>query len=449
LGGIGISGMAELLHGLGFIVSGSDLTATDITANLEKLGIKFYRGHAAGQVTDCDMVVYSSAVRDSNPELQAARNRQIPVIRRAEMLGELLRVANTSIAVAGTHGKTTTSSMIGTMLTSANLDPTMIIGGIVKSLATNTRRGEGDIIVVEADEFDRTFLSLRPTIAVITNIDLEHLDCYKNLEDLTDAFTQFANAVPFYGKIIACLDDTNVQAIMPHLRRPVTTYGLAPQADIRAVKPVFHQNHSVFTLIQNGDEAREVTLNTPGKHNVLNALAAIAAGLELQVDLLDIIEGLGHFTGVNRRFEILAEVEDVIFVDDYAHHPSEVAAVLDAARTGWDRRIVAVFQPHLYSRTRDFHEDFARSFLGSDVLIITDIYPAREDPIEGISGNLIASSTQEIGHKRVHYIPDLNDLAQVTAELIKPGDMVLTLGAGSITSYNAKVQAAYRKRIAK
>ncbi|UCD36803.1 MAG: UDP-N-acetylmuramate--L-alanine ligase [Fidelibacterota bacterium] len=445
LGGIGISGMAELLHTLGFKITGSDLHPSEITRKLEKSGIRFFKGHHPDNINHCDMVVYSSAVRPDNPELKAARSRSIPVIRRAEMLGELLKVAETSIAVAGTHGKTTSSSMIGTMLTSARRDPTMVIGGIVKSLANNIRRGQGDIIVVEADEFDRSFLSLRPTIAVITNLDLEHLDCYENLDELSQAFILFANAVPFYGRVVACLDEPNVQALLPQLQRPVTTFGLAPQADVRARKAVFHETHAEFELTVPNEEPAKVELQVPGEHNIKNALASVAVGLELQVPLDDIREGLAQFTGVSRRFEITETIDDIIFVDDYAHHPREVGAVIDAARQGWDRRLVAIFQPHLYTRTRDFHEDFGRSFLASDVLVLTDVYPAREDPIEGITGELIANDSSHFGHKQVTYVQDKEDLPETVAQLIKSGDMVITMGAGDITDYNAKIREAFRK----
>ena len=444
LGGIGISGMAELLHTLGFRISGSDLRPSEITRKLEEMGIQYYEGHHPDNINECDMVVYSSAVKQDNPEILAARNRNIPVIRRAEMLGELLRVADTSVAVAGTHGKTTTSSMIGTMLTTANHDPTMVIGGIVKSLATNVRRGMGDIIVVEADEFDRSFLSLRPTVAVITNVELEHLDCYSNLDDLQQAFTQFANSVPFYGRVVLCLDEPHVQALLPHIERPVTTYGLAPQTDVRAAKPEYHESRTKFELLVRDHEPIAVTLQVPGEHNVKNALAAVATGLELEVPLEDIVIGLQQFTGVNRRFEITDIIGDVIFVDDYAHHPREVAATLQAARDGWDRRLMAVFQPHLFTRTRDFHEEFARSFLASDILVVTDIYPAREDPINGVNGELIAQDAIQFGHKHVHYEPDKKNLSGLLAHLIQPGDMVMTLGAGDITRYNRPIREAYQ-----
>lgn len=444
LGGIGISGMAELLHTLGFKITGSDLLRTDITDNLVSAGIKFFEGHHPDNINDCDMVVYSSAVRSDNPEIKAALNRNIPVIRRAEMLGELLKVAETSIAVGGTHGKTTTSSMIGAMLTSAHRDPTMVIGGIVRSLGTNIRRGQGEIIVVEADEFDRSFLSLRPTVAVITNIDLEHLDCYRNLDELNQAFSLFANAVPFYGRVVACLDDSNVQALLPRLQRPVTTYGLAPQADVRARKVTFNEIDTQFELITPANEPEYVHLQVPGEHNAKNALAAAAVGLEMEVPLPEIIEGLASYTGVSRRFEITEIVNGIIFVDDYAHHPSEVAAVIQAARNGWDRRLVVIFQPHLFTRTRDFHEDFARSFLASDLLVVTDIYPAREDPIDGITGELIANDTKRFGHKKVTYIQDINHLPETVATLIQEGDIVITMGAGSITQYNSRIREAYR-----
>ncbi|MEE9465498.1 MAG: UDP-N-acetylmuramate--L-alanine ligase [Candidatus Neomarinimicrobiota bacterium] len=446
LGGIGISGMAELLYALGYQVSGSDLKPSEITAHLSQLGVRFFEGHHGDNVNSCDMVVYSSAVRPDNPELVSARDRNIPVIRRAEMLGELLKVAEVSVAVAGTHGKTTTSSMIGNMLTTADLDPTMIIGGIVRSLATNYRHGKGNIIVVEADEFDRSFLSLSPTIAVITNINLEHLDCYHNLEDLTMAFSQFANAVPFYGRVVACLDSPNVEALLPHLKRPVTTFGTSPQADVQARNAVYTATYTTFELqVPQGPDSVTVELQVPGHHNILNALAAVATGLELEVPLPDLVAGLQEFTGVNRRFELTETIEDVIFVDDYAHHPQEVAAVLDAARQGWDRRLVAVFQPHLYTRTRDFHLEFAQAFQASDVLVVTDIYPAREDPLDGVSGELIASNAVKAGHEQVHYIPRLNELAATVAELIRPGDMVMTLGAGDITAYNHKIRDAFRQ----
>ncbi len=446
LGGIGISGMAELLHSLGYEVTGSDLKSTEITAHLQQLGIQFFEGHEGDNINACDMVVFSSAVRPDNPELVMAHQRNIPVIRRAEMLGELLKVADVSVAVAGTHGKTTTSSMIGNMLTAAQRDPTMIIGGIVRSLGSNYRHGRGNIIVVEADEFDRSFLSLAPTVAVVTNIDLEHLDCYQNMEDLTQAFAQFANAVPFYGRVVACLDCPNMQALVPLLKRPVTTFGLSPQADVQARNLAGDATRTSFELRVPGEAPPvKVELQVPGEYNVRNALAAIATGLELQVPLEEMVDGLQQFTGVNRRFEVTETIDDVLFVDDYAHHPREVAAVLAAARQGWDRRVVAVFQPHLYSRTRDFHEDFAQAFLDSDLLVVTDIYPAREDPLEGIDGELIASDAVNIGHKQVRYVPQLDDLAVVVADLVRPGDMVITMGAGDITAYNATIRDAYRQ----
>ena len=445
IGGIGVSGMARLLHTLGFKISGSDLQKSEITDSLERLGVQFYQGHHPDHIADSDMVVYSSAVALDNPEIEAARSRNIPVIRRAEMLGELLKVAEISIAVSGTHGKTTTASMIGALLTHAKRDPTLVIGGIVKHLGTNARHGRGEVIVVEADEFDRSFLSLRPTIAVVTNIDLEHLDSYGNLDELTAAFSQFANAVPFYGRIIACLDDANVRALLPHLKRPVTTYGLDPEAHVRAARLSFTRSETEFDLLVADQPAGRLALRVPGEHNVNNALAAVAVGLELEVPLDQIRSGLARFTGVNRRFEITETIGDVIFVDDYAHHPREITATLQAARSGWNRRLVAVFQPHLYTRTRDFHEDFARSFLGSDVVVLTDVYPAREEPINGITGELIALDTKRLGHDRVVYTPHKEDLLKAVVPLLREGDLVITMGAGDITRYNLEIRTGYRQ----
>jgi UDP-N-acetylmuramate--alanine ligase len=281
-------------------------------------------------------------------------------------------------------------------------------------------------------------------VAVITNIDLEHLDTYPTLEELMAAFGQFANAVPFYGRVVACLDDLHVRNLMPEIKRPVTTYGTVPEADIQARQAVYHEISSEFELLANGYDPVQVKLPVPGKHNVLNALASVATGLELEVPLEEIVAGLGEFTGVSRRFEITGQVDDVLFVDDYAHHPREVAAVLEAARAGWNRRLVVVFQPHLYSRTRDFREEFAQAFLASDLLVVTDIYPAREEPLEGITGDLVAQDAINMGHKQVHFVPDKADLAASMADLIQPGDMVLTLGAGDITRYNRSIMEAYR-----
>lgn len=435
IGGIGMSGIAELLINLGFTVTGSDLQNSELIEHLRQKGATIYQGHKASQIAAADALVYSSAVQEDNPELIAARERGIPVIRRAEMLGELIAVKETSIGVGGTHGKTTTSSLIGAVLSNAGLDPTLVVGGLVKNIDTNSQLGSGDIIVVEADEFDRSFLALRPTIAVVTNIELEHTDCYANLEDLQHAFTQFCNSVPFYGAVITCLDSTGVQEILANIKRPVITYGFSNQADVSARNCYYHENTSRFTALNKGEPLGTVTLQIPGKHNILNSLAAIALGLEMGISFDKITSGLKAYGGVRRRFEIKGIAHDVMVVDDYAHHPTEVTVTLRAARRGWERRIVAVFQPHLFTRTRDFYRDFATAFMESDVLVVTDIYPAREQEIPGITGELVAQAARSSGHKQVYYVPDLKDLHEQLDEIVRAGDMVLTVGAGSIWRY--------------
>ncbi len=445
IGGIGMSGIAELLLTQGFGISGSDLKESEIIVRLRKLGATIYNGHLAENVRECDVLVYSSAVKPDNPELQEARRRGIPIIRRAEMLGELIAIKETSIGVSGTHGKTTTTSMIGAVLSAARLDPTLVVGGLVKTTGSNTQLGSGDLIVVEADEFDRSFLALRPTLAVVTNIELEHTDCYADLEDLQGAFTQFCNAVPFYGVVIACLDSPGVQGILSEIKRPVITYGLSNQAAFRATDIKFHETESRFTVLYNNKELGRIHLPVPGQHNVINALAVTALAMEMNISFAVIKAGLEQFTGVRRRFEIKGIVNGIMVVDDYAHHPTEVAATLQAARNGWERRLVAVFQPHLFSRTRDFHREFAAAFLESDVLVVTDVFPAREEPLEGVSGKLVVDSALDLGHKEVCYVPDLDELLPQLHQITRPGDLVITIGAGSIWRYNEKFYLSLSK----
>jgi len=437
IGGIGMSGMAELLFNLGFTISGSDKLISDRTDHLKSIGITIFDGHFSDNIVNCDVLVYSSAVKLDNPEIIEAKHQNIPVIRRAEMLGELLKVKSTSIAIGGTHGKTTTSSMLGSILSVAELNPTLVIGGIVNELGSNTISGSGDIIVVEADEFDRTFLSLQPTMSAITSIELEHLDCYDNLEDIQNTFTQFANSVPFYGIVSVCIDDRNVQRILPNIKRPIITYGLTNQADIQAKNIHYANQCSQFTVMRNLETLGDVNLNAPGEHNIQNALAAISLSLELDIKFRDIQIGLENYSGVRRRFEIRNKTNSgIMLVDDYAHHPSEVQATLKAARSGWNKRIVAIFQPHLYTRTRDFYQDFALAFMHSDVLVVTDIYPAREEPIDGITGRLISDNARTIGHKNVIYIQNKEDIPTNIAEITKPDDLVITMGAGDIWKFN-------------
>ena len=435
IGGIGMSGIAELLLNLGFKVSGSDLTDSEIIQNLKNKGAKVFKGHDEKNINNSEVIVYSSAVSDDNPELKIAIQNNIPIIKRAEMLGELIALKQTSIGVAGTHGKTSTSSMIGALLTYSKLDPTLVVGGLVKNLDTNSKLGKGDLIVVEADEYDKSFLQLKPTFAIITNIEEEHMDCYNDLDDLYNSFTQFANAVPFYGAVVACIDSPGVQTILPKIKRPIITYGLSSQADIRAENIEFHEMTTTYNIIKYNQNIGKIILNAPGKHNVLNSLAAATMGLEMGLNIENIIDGINSYGGVRRRFEIKGISKNIMVVDDYAHHPTEVSATLEAARNGWDRRIIAVFQPHLYSRTKSFYKEFARAFLDSDILIITDIYPAREIPIEGINGKIVYNEALSIGHKNAHFIPNLENLQNLLDKLVQSNDMIITIGAGTIWRY--------------
>ena len=447
IGGIGMSGIAEILMDQGFKITGSDRAASDNTDRVKGLGAHVYIGHAAKNLEpDVDVVVYSSAVPPENPELVEAHRRKIPVIRRAEMLAEVMRLRY-GIGIAGTHGKTTTTSMVSLVLMEGGIDPTVIVGGRLRGLAgSNARLGKGDFIVVEADEFDRSFLSITPTIAVLTTLETDHLDCYRDLEDIKSAFIQFASKVPFYGFVVLCLDEPALQDIMPKLKKKIITYGLNGQADLQAVDIRHRQNISTFLVVHNGKDLGEVTLQIPGKHNVQNALAAIAVGLELGVPFEKIAAGVAKFTGVFRRWEVKAEVKDVTIVDDYAHHPTEIKATLAGAKSGWRRRVVCVFQPHLYSRTRDFYDEFGRSFFNADVLVLTDVYPAREEPIQGVNGELIANAAKEFGHKQVHYVPDKKAVPAFLLSIVQPGDMVITMGAGDIWRFGEDFIAQLKAR---
>jgi UDP-N-acetylmuramate--alanine ligase len=437
IGGIGMSGIAEILHNQGFIVSGSDRALSDVTKHLSSLGITVYEGHSAEHITDADVLVYSSAVSVDNPEVQAAFEKKIPVIKRAEMLAECMRMKY-GIGIAGTHGKTTTTSMVGLVLTEGGIDPTIIVGGKLSGLGgTNARLGDGEFIVVEADEFDRTFLKLTPTIAAITTLEKEHLDTYKDLDDIKTCFIEFANKVPFYGFVTVCMDEPALQDIIPFINKKIITYGTTSQADVRAVDIKYDRFSSSYTVKYMGEVLGDIKLRIPGLHNVKNSLVAVTIGMELGVEFKVIKASLEKFGGVYRRFEVKYN-EDVLVVDDYAHHPTETSATLAGIRSGWDRRLVAVFQPHLFSRTKDFHEEFGRSFLNSDVFICTDVYPARELPIEGISGELIAKDAKKFGHKNVMYVPDKNEIPKVLNSIVKEGDIVVTMGAGDIWKYGEK-----------
>ena len=439
IGGIGMSGIAEILINMGFTVSGSDKHPSEITDRLKKLGAKIYKGHSANNVKDVDVLVYSSAVNLDNPEIIKANQNKIPVIRRAEMLAELMKMKY-GIGIAGTHGKTTSTSMIGLILTEAKMDPTIIVGGKLSSLGgTNARLGEGDFIVVEADEFDRSFLQLSPSIAIITTLEREHLDIYTDLDDIKKAFIEYANKVPFYGFVVLCLDEDALLDIIPQINKKVITYGLTSQSDLQAIDVHYDQQKSEFTILYKGENLGKVELNVPGAHNVRNALAAIVTAIELNVPIKTIKNAIKSFSGVYRRFEVKAKIGNNMIVDDYAHHPTEVAATLLAAKTGWKKRVVAIFQPHTYTRTRDFYQEFGKSFFNADILIVTDIYPAREEPIQGIDGELIANAAKNYGHKHVHYIKNKKDVPSFVEKNIGTNDLIITLGAGDIYKYGEEI----------
>ena len=445
IGGIGMSGIAEILLNQGFEVSGSDQNLSEITRRLSDLGMKIYEGHSAENLKDADVLVYSSAVTVDNPEVEAAVKRKIPIIKRSEMLAECMRMQY-GIGIAGTHGKTTTTSMVGLTLTEGKLDPTIIVGGKLSGLGgTNARLGNGEFIVVEADEFDRTFLKLTPTIAAITTLESEHLDTYKDLEDIKSAFIEFANKVPFYGFVVLCLDEPALQDIIPQINKKVITYGLTVQADLRATDIEFKNFTSSFNVKYYGEELGRLTLKIPGIHNVKNSLVAVSIAKELGVSFSTIKKALESFTGVYRRFEVKYNKE-IIVVDDYAHHPTETSASLAGIRSGWDRRLVAVFQPHLFSRTRDFYQEFGRSFLNSDIFVCTDIYPAREEPIEGVTGKLITDAAQSFGHKNVLYVENKNDIVKTLNNLKKDGDIIVTMGAGDIWKFGEKFVEGLNKK---
>lgn len=435
IGGIGMSGIAEVLLNLGYRVSGSDARKSAITARLEKLGASVYEGHAASNIEGAQVVVTSTAVRGDNPEVVEAQRNKVPVIPRAEMLAELMRLKY-GIAIAGSHGKTTTTSMVATLLDKAGVDPTVVVGGRVNTLGSNAKLGRGDFMVVEADESDKSFLKLSPTIAVVTNIDLEHLDFYTGIEEIRDHFVQFVNKVPFYGAVIICLDDTNVQTIIPQIKRRVITYGMRAHAEIAAseVQILRESFGSEFTVKHRGETLGRVKLNVPGEHNVCNALAAVAVALELEIPFEKIAAGLEAFNGAGRRFEIkgMVEAQNIMVVDDYGHHPTEIRATLAAAKTS-GRRIVTLFQPHRYTRTAALHEEFARAFYDADVVLLSEIYAASEDPIEGVTAQALAEETEKYGHRSVRYIGAIEGGADALKAIVQPGDLVITLGAGSVS----------------
>lgn len=433
IGGIGMSAIAEILINQGFSISGSDLSSGENTDYLEKLGAKIFIGHRSENINDAEVVVYSSAVKvNENPETVEALKRNIPTLRRAEMLSEVSRLKYT-LAISGTHGKTTTTSMLGLTLMKAGIDPTVIVGGRLKGFGgTNARLGNGEWIVVEADEYDRSFLQLSPTISIVNNVEAEHLDIYKDFEDLKTTFTEFANKVPFYGFIAAGIDDTGVKEILSGIKKKVVTFGLSRNADVRAQNIEYNEKNTTFDLYYYGEKLGQILINVPGTHNVKNALGALTVALQLNIDFETVKAGIAEFTGVNRRFEIKGEKDSYTVIDDYAHHPTEILATLQAARAGWNRRIVCVFQPHTYTRTKEFFKDFGKAFDEADLLIVTDVYPARELPIEGVTGKLIADAAVQFGHKHVTYIEKKEEILPELRNILKAGDIVITMGAGDI-----------------
>jgi UDP-N-acetylmuramate--alanine ligase len=433
-GGVGMSGLAEiLLLSTPLEISGCDRERSENTERLTALGAKIAYGHDAAHVEQADLVVVSSAIAEGSPEVAAARRRGIPVIRRAEMLAEIMRLKQ-GIAVAGTHGKTTTTSLTGMVLTEAGFDPTIVVGGRVRILGTNARLGKGDFLVAEADEYDRSFLELTPVVAVVTNIEADHLDTYRDLADILEAFVIFANRVPFYGTVVACMDDPGVREILPRVKRRLVTYGESPEAALRAAEIRLEASGTTFEVWEgNAWSLGTVRLPLPGRHNVLNALAAIAVGRELSIPFPTIARALKDFTGVIRRFETKGERGGVLVLDDYAHHPTEIAATLAAARQVHPgRRLVALFQPHLYSRTRDFAEGFGRALLACDLAIVTDIYASREKPIPGVTGEVVALAARHAGHPNVMYVSDRTRVAGELERVLESGDLLLTMGAGDV-----------------
>jgi UDP-N-acetylmuramate--alanine ligase len=431
IGGIGMSGIAEVLLNLGYHISGSDTKETEVTRRLRSLGCEISYGHRKENLKQADVVVTSSAICQGNPEVEAAEERLVPVIPRAEMLAELMRM-KIGIAIAGTHGKTTTTSLIATVLAAGGLDPTVVIGGRLNSIGSNARLGQGEFLVAEADESDGSFLKLMPTIAVVTNIDPEHLDYYKGIDEIKETFLCFLDKIPFFGLAVLCLDHPNIQSLLPKVKKRFTTYGLTTQADFQAKEIVFEGLSTSFDVVHQHQEIGRLRLRMPGLHNVYNALATLATTFELDIPFNVVQEALRDFSGIQRRFQIKGEKKGILVVDDYGHHPVEIMATLKAARTGWGKRIIVVFQPHRYTRTQALFKDFLTAFYDADILILTDIYPAGEDRIEGVEARDLFEGLREYGHKNVTYLADKKEIVEHLLRIIATGDLVITLGAGDI-----------------
>ncbi|MCF6246591.1 MAG: UDP-N-acetylmuramate--L-alanine ligase [Desulfobacula sp.] len=439
IGGIGMSGIAEMLLNLGYTVTGSDLKLSGITKRLEQKGGTIFQGHKKEQVATADVVVTSSAIASENPEVIQARELSIPIIPRAEMLAELMRIKY-SIAVSGAHGKTSTTAMISHILNTAGLDPTVIIGGLLKGLDTNALHGKGDFIVAEADESDGSFLKYSPAIAAVTNIDLEHLDFYKDIEDIKDKFVQFINSVPFYGLAILCLDNEHIQNILPRIKVRHTTFGMTAQSDLQAREIKFKNGKSIFSVFHHEKKLGIVNLNIAGRHNISNALVGVATGIELNIAFKTIKKALEKIDGVKRRLEIKGEKKQILVMDDYGHHPTEIIATLEAVRESYkEKRLIVAFQPHRYTRTKGLFDEFTRAFYQSDILIVLPIYAASEKKIEGVNAQVLCEGIKAHGHKDVSHAPDFNQALSMITHKVRPGDLVLTLGAGDIYQLGEKL----------
>lgn len=431
IGGIGMSGIAEVLINLGYQVSGSDLKESDITRRLASLGGTIAYGHRTENLAEVDVVVTSTAVNKDNPEVQEANRRKIPVIPRAEMLAELMRMKH-GIAIAGTHGKTTTTSMVATVLSHGDIDPTVVIGGRLDSIGSNAKLGQGKFLVAEADESDGSFLKLSPTIAVVTNVDEDHLDYYRDLDEIRATFIDFINKVPFYGLVVLCLDDENLQGMIPLVKKRLVTYGLTTQADFQASEVEHKADRTTFLVSYRGETLGRLNIRMPGRHNVLNALAAVAVGMELDMPFAMVAEGFQDFGGVQRRFQVKGEAQGIMVVDDYGHHPVEIKATLAAARSGWDRRVVAVFQPHRYSRTEALFDDFVTAFYQADHLAVMDVYAAGEEVRPEVTAENLATGISDHGHKSCCYTGNTIATIEHLQAVLQPGDIVITLGAGNV-----------------
>jgi len=438
IGGVGMCGIAEILRNSGYEITGSDLKQSETTIFLEKLGIKISYSHDSENIEGCDVVVTSSAVTDDNPEVMAARSKKIPVIKRAEMLSELMKM-KFSVAVAGTHGKTTTSSLIGYVLKAGGLDPTVIVGGRVLGVGSNAYLGKSEYLVAEADEFDRSIQKFSPTVAVITSLEPEHMECYRDYEDLENCFIEFANRVPFYGSAVLCLDDAGVAKLESRVTRPVLTYGLSESRDFSAGDIEFHEGGAEFSLYHNANYLTRVKSPLYGYHNIRNLLAAITVAYDLELPLETVIPEIQKFTGVNRRLEFSGEAKGIRFYDDYGHHPTEIKTTVEGMKAIFKGRIVAVFQPHLYSRTKRFYKEFGQSFMDADKVVVLDVYPAREKPMNGVSGEMIVEAGRHAGHRDMTFLRDKFELPAFMKKILREGDRVVLFGAGDIFKFTPEI----------